>query len=433
MPSFVYEAVDGRGERSQGTLLAESRAAALGAVRRQGLTAVSVRLQESQGGAVPEGKREADARMQAKRASADADDGDANGWRRGWWERKQVSGAQAEAFTRELANLLEAGVPMGRALQIMKREASGSAARRQWAAVHDDVVGGKSLAEALGRWPGSFAAVYVAMIRAGELGGFLDVVLHQIADFRARESELLGRVKAAMVYPAVLAVLAVVVVIGLLTFFIPRFALMFADFGAALPMLTQLIVAASALLTKYGWLLLIGMAAAGYGLKRWMQTESGERRLERVMLGLPGVGVIVARFALVRFARMLGTLLKAGVPMVTALRVAREAIGNQTLADAVSKAIEDVKEGSGLARSLGKCEKLFPPGVVEMVAVAEESGRLDKELLRLAQTYEVELDRRLRMLVSLAEPMLLFAMAAVIGTIVIGMLLPIFTLQELIQ
>ena len=145
------------------------------------------------------------------------------------------------------------------------------------------------------------------------------------------------------------------------------------------------------------------------------------------------VGGVVARFALVRFCRMLGTLLAAGVPLVTALRVAREAIGNQTLADTVSHAIEEVRRGAPLAQSLSRGSMLFPGAVVEMVAVAEESGRLDKELDRLADTYESELDRRLRMLVSLAEPALLFIMAGIVGTIVIGMLLPVFTLQELIH
>jgi type II secretory pathway component PulF len=155
--------------------------------------------------------------------------------------------------------------------------------------------------------------------------------------------------------------------------------------------------------------------------------------MERFLLWLPGVGAVMARFALVRFCRMLGTLLGAGVPMITALKVAREAIGNQTLSDAVAVSIEEVQRGSPLSRSLAACERLFPPSVSEIIAVAEESARLDTELLRLAIANEAELDRRLRLLVSLAEPILLFVMASLVGTIVIGMLLPVFTLQELIH
>ena len=420
MPVFVYQAVDSLGHVAQGTLMADSRAAALNQLQQRNLVPVSVIAQRD--------------REQNHGSSTPVSDA-AKDCERTWWSPfgSHVNSTQVQAFTRELANLLTAGVPLGKALHILRREASHPAAKRQWSAVHDEVVGGKPLADALARWPQAFPPVYVAMIRAGETGGFLEMVLHQIADFRARESELLDKVKAAMVYPAVLACLAVVVVIGLLTFFIPRFSTMFADFGAALPWLTQAILDLSSLLLRYGWLMLL----AGTGLvlvgRRWLRGESGKRWLERWLLAVPMVGAIVARFALVRFSRMLGTLLSAGVPLVTALRVAREALGNQTLADAVQRAMELVKQGNTLSQSLATCAPLFPPSVVEMVAIAEESGRLDKELLRLAQTYELELDRRLRILVSLAEPLLLFAMASVIGTIVIGMLLPIFTLQELIQ
>jgi type II secretory pathway component PulF len=155
--------------------------------------------------------------------------------------------------------------------------------------------------------------------------------------------------------------------------------------------------------------------------------------MERVLLRLPALGRVVARFALVRFCRMLGTLLGAGVPLVTALRVAQEAIGNQTLADAVGLSIEEVQQGKALARSLAPCRQLFPATVIEMIAVAEESSRLDQELTRLAAAYETDLDRQLRMLVALAEPALLFVMAGVVGTIIISVILPVFTLQEFIR
>jgi type II secretory pathway component PulF len=338
-----------------------------------------------------------------------------------------------EAFTRELANLLAAGVPLSRALSILRREASNPAARAQWIAIHDDVVGGKPLADALARWPDSFPPVYVAMIRAGEMGGFLDLVLNQIADFRSREGELKGKVKSALIYPAVLATLAVAVMIFLLTYFIPKMTPMFDSLGASLPLLTQAIIATSKVATRYCLVVLVLAITAFIVVRRALKTEGGRRFAERTYLNTPGLGVVLARFALVRFARMLGTLLGAGVSLVTALRVAQEAIGNQTLADAVGHAIEEVKRGSSLSRGLASCKQLFPPSVIEMVAVAEESGRLDKELVRLAQSYEGDLDRRLRMLVSLAEPALLFVMASIIGTIVVGMLLPILNLEDLIK
>jgi type IV pilus assembly protein PilC len=346
----------------------------------------------------------------------------------------RVSQAALENFTRELANLLAAGLPLSRALQLLKREASQPGAKNVWGRIHDDVVGGDSLAAAMSKWPKVFSGVYVAMVRAGEAGGFLHVVLQQIADFRVREADLKGKVKAALVYPVMLAILAVAVLIFLLTFFIPRFAGIFSQFGSDLPMLTKIIVAIShGLSSIYG--IFAGVVVLGIiiAVNRAMATDSGKRFMERLMLKTPALGAVAARFALVRFCRMLGTLVGAGVPLVTALRAAKEALGNQTLSDAVGHAIEEVQRGTALSKALADTPILFPASVIEMIAVAEETGRLDKELVRLSTSYESELDRKLRMLVALAEPILLFMMAGLIGTVVIGMLLPVFNLQDLIH
>lgn len=290
-----------------------------------------------------------------------------------------------------------------------------------------------SLADAMSKWPRSFPPVQLAMVRAGEMGGFLDVVLEQIASFRSRERDLKGRVRSALVYPVILAVLAAGVLAFLLVYFIPRFSEIFADFGENLPALTRAVVAASRAVTKYGLVLAGGAALAVILARRALSSPSGRLAAERVFLRIPVLGRVLARFALVRFCRMLGTLLGAGVPLVASLKVAREAIGNQVLAEAVGTSTDQVQQGKPLARSLAANARLFPASVVEMIAVAEESGRLDAELTRLAGVYEAELDRQLRMLVALAEPALLFVMATIVGTIVIGMLLPVFTLQEFIR
>ena len=405
MPVFTYRAMDLRGATTSGSLSAQSRSAALEQVARKGLVPVSVNEQQPAGAA-------------------------GGGLRLGG---NRIPQTVVEAFSRELANLLAAGVPMIRALSILRREASHPAARKQWGAIHDDVAEGTALADAMGKWPRSFPAVNVAMVRAGETGGFLDLVLTQIADLQSRQRNLRSKIRSAFAYPAVLGVLATGVLVFLLTYFIPRFSSIFMDFGAALPSLTRAIVAISAAVVQYGLLIVLGVAVTAILVHRVLKSPSGRRMAERAILRIPAVGAVVARFALVRFCRMLGTLLGAGVPLVTSLRVAREAIGNETLADAVRKAVEQVQQGRSLARSLAGSEKLFPLSVIEMIAVAEETGRLDAELKRLALVYEEELDRQLRMLVSLAEPMLLFVMAGIVGTIVVGMLLPIFTLQELIR
>jgi type II secretory pathway component PulF len=236
-----------------------------------------------------------------------------------------------------------------------------------------------------------------------------------------------------MVYPCVLAFLTVGVLIFMLTFFIPRFSGIFAQFGGDLPTLTSMIIAMSNVVKHYG-LYLAGVLVVAFILaKRALATDSGRRKFEVAMLSLPVLGQIISHFALVRFARMLGTLIHAGVPLVASLRVAREAIGNQTLADTVLHAIEEVQRGESLSKALGHSPKLFPPSVIEMIAVAEETGRLDTELLRLSTTYEADLDRQLRMLVALAEPVMLFVMAGIIGTVVIGMLLPLFSISSAVK
>lgn len=403
MATFVYKAINTEGRQVADTLVAPDRAAAIEQLFGKSLNPVSVERQDEHhaGGTLTRGGR--------------------------------ISKGDVESFTRQLANLLAAGVPLSRALSILSREAAKPATARLWATIHDQVAGGMSLADSLGQHPRVFSPVYVAMVRAGETGGFVDLVLEQIATFRSREQDLKNKVTSAMLYPLILAVLAGGVLVFLLTFFIPRFSTMFADFGGSLPTLTKGIVAASHLLVSYWFIFVIVIVLAVFGIRRALASEEGRRVLERATLRLPVFGQAVSRFALVRFCRMLGTLVGAGVPLVAALRVAKEAIGNQVLADAVDVAIDEVQRGTPLARSLEGCKTLFPSSVIEMVSVAEESSRLDKELVRLAGSYEQELDRFLKMAVTLIEPALLFLMAALVGTVVIGMLLPIFNLQELIR
>lgn len=406
MTTFAYTAIGARGEKTSGTLSADNRSAAVAQVMQKGLHPVSVTEQS--------GKAAVKAQAGAPRPG-------------------RVPQKAVESFTRELANLLSGGVPLARALSLLKREASSPTVRYQWGAIHDDVVGGTALADAMAKYPKSFSPVYVAMVRAGEAGGFLDVVLAQISDFRAREADLKGKVKAALVYPSVLAFLAIIVLIFLLTFFIPKFSKMFEDFGGTLPGLTLFIIFLSNKVKQYG--LYVGGALVFLFIvfRRSINTDTGRRRFEQTLLSVPLLGNVIAHFALIRFCRMLGTLVGSGVPLVASLKVAREAIGNQTLADAVSKGIEEVQRGQALSKALGESEKLFPASVVETIAVAEETGRLDKELVRVASAFESDLDRQLRMLVAVLEPILLFVMAGVIGTVVVGMLLPIFSIQDLIK
>lgn len=414
MPLFDYKALQGDGGVAQGQLEAAGRAEAFRQMEGLGLRPIS--LAERANGAA------------AKKPAA-ANDGKGGGLALKFGGNK-ISARDLENFTRLLSSLLAAGVPLSRALVILHKEASSPAAGAKWKEIHDLVIDGMSLADAMAKSPETFPRVYVAMVQAGETGGFLDLVLAQIADFQAREKDLRSKVLTAMLYPTILLILALGVVVFLLVFFIPKFQTIFSGFGASLPVLTQAIIATSHAIRSYGLFVLGGLIGIGFSLRTWFNSEKGRRSWEGFILRAPVVGPLVAQFAMARFCRMLGTLLGAGVNLVQALNVARKSIGNQILVDAVSESITRVSEGAQLGQSLADCRNLFPGSVLEMIAVAEESGKLDTELVRIATVTEGDLDRNLKTGVALLEPLMLFLIAGFIGTIFIGMVLPIFTMQQ---
>ncbi len=402
MPTFDYKAIDEKGNTVSDTVSSSSRSNAIDELFSRGLNPSHVVEQMI-------------LQKKPQRFS-------------GRLYRKDI-----EHFTRELGNLLAAGLSLSRALKILSRESTKPAAKQLWQDVHDNVANGMSLADSMRQWPKYFSKIYVAMVQAGETGGFLELVLEQIANFRSREQDLKNRVQSALIYPAILTVLAICILIFLMVYFIPRFSSIFAEFGGTLPSLTKWIVAASGFVLKY-WLFIIGVVVLlGLMIKTYLERQEGRAAFERWILEVPVLGRLSARFAFVRFARMLGTLMNAGVPLLTALQVAREAIGNRTLAEAMNDSIEKVRKGVPLSQGLRNCPKLFSGANIEMIAVAEESARLGEELNRLAEVNETELDRNLKSAVSFLEPAMLFLMAVFVGTIVIGMLLPIFNLQDLMS
>jgi type II secretory pathway component PulF len=415
MPTFQYKALQADGSIAEGILEAAGRPDAFRQMEGLGLRPVNL----------------------SEKAAANAKNGSplpaAPGNFSFKFQSQKVSAKALENFTRLLSSLLAAGVPLSRALVILYREASTPAAGAKWKEVHDLVIDGMSLADAMAKTPETFPRVYTAMVQAGETGGFLDVVLAQIADFQAREKDLKSKVMTALLYPCILFVLAMAVLAFLMVFFIPRFQKVFEGFHGTLPVITQLIIGASHIVRSYGLFVLAGLFIGGFLIRNWFASESGRRVWENVILRIPLLGPLLAQFAMARFCRMLGTLLGAGVPLVQGLNVARKSIGNQILMDAVGNSIERVQEGGRLGESLAACKGLFPGSVLEMVSVAEESGKLDTELLRIANVTEGDLDRELRTAVAFVEPLMLFLIAAFIGTIFIGMLLPVFSLQEYIK
>ena len=412
MPTFSYKAIQPNGAIAEGVLDAQGRPDALRQIETLGLRPVNI---SEKAAGVP------------KNGAAKPEKFSFS------FQSKKVSPKALENFTRLLSSLLAAGVPLSRALVILSKEAKTPAVAAKWKEVLDMVVDGMSLADAMAKSPETFPRVYIAMVEAGEAGGFLDVVLAQIAEFQARQKELKSKVLTAMIYPCILFCLATLIMSALLVFFVPMLQKVFATLHGSLPLITLFVIGASNFLRDYGIFIAIGIFLIVFLLRTWFVSEKGRRAWEGFILRVPLVGPLVAQFAMARFSRMLGTLLGAGVPLVQSLNVARRSIGNQILVDAVAKSIEQVQQGGRLGQSLADCKMLFPSSALEMISVAEESGKLDAELVRLAGVTEGDLNRNLQTAVSFAEPLLLFFIAGFIGIIVIGMLLPVLSMSAYIK
>jgi type II secretory pathway component PulF len=415
MPTFQYRAIQSDGTIAEGQLEAAGRPDAFRQMEGRGLRPVSLAEKAAKKGVAKNGSAPAADNFSFK------------------FKSQKVSAKELENFTRLLSSLLAAGVPLSRAMVILCKEASNPVSGAKWREVHDLVIDGMSLADAMAKSPETFPRVYTAMVEAGEAGGFLDVVLAQIAEFQAREKDLKAKVMTAMLYPCILLVLAIVVLIVLLTFFIPKFQNVFNSIHGTLPLITQVIIVASHGIRSYGLFVAAGALAIGVLVRNWFVSEKGRRVWETFLIQAPVVGPLTAQFAMARFCRMLGTLLGAGVPLIHGLNVARKSIGNQILVDAVGHSIEGVQQGGRLGESLADCKALFPGSVLEMISVAEESGKLDTELVRIANVTEVDLDRHLKTAVAFAEPLMLFFIAGFIGIIFIGMLLPVLTMSQNIK
>jgi type II secretory pathway component PulF len=414
MPTFQYKALQADGKLAEGVLDAPGRPDALRQIETLGLRPVNLAEKAGTSAAAKNGSK-IPGNISFKFGS------------------NKITPKALESFTRLLSSLLAAGVPLSRALVILYKEATVPAVSAKWKEVHDLVVDGMSLSDAMAQSPQTFPRVYTAMVEAGEAGGFLDVVLAQIAEFQSREKELKSKVLTAMLYPCILFCMASLILTALLVFFVPRLQKVFATIHGTLPLITLIVVDTSHFLRSYGLFVIIALAVTAVSLRTWFASEKGRRAWEGLILRTPLIGPLVAQFAMSRFCRMLGTLLGAGVPLVQSLNVARRSIGNQVLVDAVAQSIERVQQGGRLGQSLADCKILFPGSALEMISVAEESGRLDVELVRLAGVTEGDLNRNLQTAVSFAEPLLLFFVAGFIGFIFIGMLLPVLSMSQYIH
>jgi general secretion pathway protein F/type IV pilus assembly protein PilC len=402
MPEFAYTALARTGQRSQGTLTANSEREVMSMLDARGLFPVNIAPAKSKAG----GTR---------------------------WGRKVKSRVMA-AFYAQLADLLHAGVPLLRSLEILERQAYDPALAEVLREVRARVADGSGLAEAMAQHPRAFTDLAVSMVRAGQEGGFLEDVLKRIADFTEHQEDLRSKVVGAMAYPVFLAVIGLCVLIGLLVFFVPRFEGVFKrlqDKGE-LPALTRGLMGLSNFLWSYGLFVVAAIVLLFYAYKRWARSDSGRLVVDAWRLRLPGFGRIYLNLALSRFTRILGTLLHNGIPILTSLRIAKDSSGNKVLADAVEKSAENIKSGDALAVPLAACHH-FPRDVVEMIAVGEESNNLEKVLVDIANALEKRTTRHLDLFVRLLEPIMLLVMAGLTLIVVLGLLLPVFKLGSTVK
>lgn len=333
-------------------------------------------------------------------------------------------------FTQELSTLVSAGLPIDRSLEIL---GSLTENRRLREAVNDvlkRIQGGNSFAEALGQYPRIFPRLYINMVKAGESGGFLEAILSRLAQYLQSTKEIKEYLISVMIYPVILTIASGISIVILITFVIPRFARIFSDMGQAIPLPTQIMLSTSQTVRSYWWAG-VGMGVLVYfGLKAYTRDEERKLRWDRFKLRWIAIGDLIKKVEVARFARTLGTLLQSGVSILPALNLVKEISQNQAISKAIAHIHDRLREGKGISKTLEETE-VFPALAVHMIGVGEETGRLDEMLIKVAESYEENVQTALKRFVSLLEPLIILLMGGIVGFIVISMLLAIFSINEI--
>jgi len=350
----------------------------------------------------------------------------------GLFKREAMNQTQVLQFTQQLATLLGAGQPLDRALQILLELPESEKARRIVERIRDHVRGGAPLSEALEAEPGVFTRLYVNMVRAGEVGGALDTTLARLATYLERAKALKESVVNAMIYPVILVVMVFAALVVLLVFVVPQFMPMFKDMNVELPFITQIVLFAGTTLQSFWWLILALVVFIVMTIRRRLADPEKKLAWDARVLTMRVYGPLVAKLETARLARTLGTLLKNGVPLLTALGIGRNVLGNTALAESVDKAAEDVKTGGGLAHALAQ-SKRFPKLATQMISVGEESGSLDDMLLKVADTFDIEAKNTVDRMLAGLVPVMTLVMTGVVGFIMMAILLPIMSISGSIQ
>jgi len=402
MPVYEYKGVTSAGRNVSGVQDGESLKAVRAKLKKDGIIVLDIR----EGGA---------ARAAASRGIS--------------FGAARVSAADLANATRQLATLLSSGLPLMDALNVLVDQEEGQTLKGALSSARDAVREGSSLADALRQSPKVFTTLFVNMVSAGEVSGTLEITLSRLADFLEEQNRFRNRLAAALAYPALMTLIGVGVLFFLFSFVLPRVVGMFEDMRQQLPFITLALLAVVRFLSGFWWLLLLLIGGAAYYLRKYFSTADGREKLDGWLLRAPVAGTLIRMIAVSRFTRTLGTLLESGVPALTALDIVQSVIGNTVLADAVRKARENVREGESIADPLRR-SGLFPPVVVQMVAVGEKSGELEKMLLKVSDSFDRTVESRISALMSLVEPMIILIMGLIIGFIVIAILLPILQMSS---
>jgi type IV pilus assembly protein PilC len=403
MPTtYDYKVRDRGGNLVSGQLIGDSEMLVLQKLREQGMTPVEVK------------KANTGMKMEIN-------------LRPGKVKLKQIA-----IFCRQFATMVNSGLPILRALTILGDQTDSKELAKVLVDVRTEVEQGSSLSAALAKHPKAFNNLFISMAKAGETGGVLDDVLLKLADTIEKEVELRRQIKSAMTYPIVVLGMVLMIMAAMLLFIVPQFESIYADLGSELPLPTKLLLAASKGVRTYWWVFVVGFPFARFGFRRYKKTDSGRARIDALKIRVPVFGPLFHKVALARFAATGGMLLRAGVPILQALDIVKETVNNRVLSDALEDVKVSVREGESIARPLGK-HKVFPPMVVQMLAVGEETGAVDTMLDKVSDFYNSEVAATVEALTSLIEPLLIGAIGGCVGAAVVALYMPMFNIINLIK
>lgn len=407
MPVYEYIALDARGHKRKGVLEAETLSHAQRKLRSNQVFPVRIK----------------EVREKGEKLFV---------WEslRNWFNR--VRPQELAATTRQLSTLVGAGLPLVSSLNVLVSQTGENNLRKVLAQIKDSINEGNSLTQSLGQYPHIFNAFYANMVRAGEMSGTLHVVLERLADYLERQETLKSKIRSALAYPILMFFIGSSVLFFLISFVVPNITRIFQDMHQRLPVFTMVLISISSFLKDYWWLVLISLMGIAVIIRYFLHTLKGRRWWDAWKVKIPVVGEILRQIYLSRFSRTLGTLLQSDVPLLQALEITRHVINNTVFSEELKKVVVEVEEGRGLAQSLTKSGQ-FPPLVLEMIAVGEQSGTVEKMLFRTADALEREVEMKIGVFTSLLEPVMIVIMGFLVGFIVISILLPIFEMNQLIR